>query len=189
MRYVFAGAEKLDEETRRIWSEKFGVRIFEGYGATETSPVLSTNGPMHNKPGTVGRLMPGINHKLVEVEGIEDGRRLLVQGENIMKGYLLSDNPGKIQPPENGWYDTGDIVDIDEEGYIKIKGRAKRFAKIGGEMISLTAVEVYLANIYQNSSHAVIATTDKKKGEKLILITTDKTINRQDISAYAKKWH
>ena len=187
LRYVFAGAEKLNEETRKIWSEKFGVRIFEGYGTTETSPALSTNTPMHNKSGTVGRLMPGIKFKLENVEGITDGKRLLVSGPNIMKGYLLSHNPGNITPPQDGWYDTGDIVAIDEKGYISIKGRAKRFAKIAGEMVSLTATEVNIAKIDPKSAHAIVAIPDAKKGEQLILMTTSQTLKRADIFAYFKE--
>jgi len=186
IRYVFAGAEKLDEETRKIWSEKFGVRIFEGYGATETSPALSTNTPMHNKPGTVGRLMPAIKAKLQEIPGINDGKQLIVSGPNIMKGYLLSSNPGIITPLLDGWYDTGDIVAIDEDGYISIKGRTKRFAKIAGEMISLTATEVNIAKIDSQSAHAIVAIPDAKKGEQIILMTTSKTLTRADISMYFK---
>ena len=187
LRYVFAGAEKLDEETRKSWSEKFGVRIFEGYGATETSPALSTNTPMHNKPGSVGRLMPAIKFKLEEIVGITDGKKLLVSGPNIMKGYLLNTNPGKITPLEDGWYDTGDIVSIDEKGYISIKGRAKRFAKIAGEMISLTATEINLSKLCPQSSHAIIAIPDPKKGEQLILVTTSQTLKRLEISAFFKE--
>jgi acyl-[acyl-carrier-protein]-phospholipid O-acyltransferase/long-chain-fatty-acid--[acyl-carrier-protein] ligase len=186
LRYVFAGAEKLDEETRRIWSEKFGVRIFEGYGTTETSPAVSTNTPMHNKPGTVGRFMPGIQFELEDIPGIQDGRKLLVRGPNIMKGYLLSDNPGKIVPPHNGWYDTGDIVSVDYAGYISIKGRAKRFAKIGGEMVSLSASEIAISQFYPNYQHAVIALPDPKKGEQLILISTHPNLTRTDIVTHFK---
>lgn len=187
IRYVFAGAEKLDEETRKVWAEKFGVRIFEGYGATETAPALSTNTPMHNKAGTVGRLMPGVKSKFEEIPGIVDGKKLLVSGPNIMKGYLLSSNPGIITPPENGWYDTGDIVAIDDKGYISIKGRAKRFAKIAGEMVSLTATEVNIAKIDPKSAHAIVAIPDPKKGEQLILMTTSQSLKRADISAYFKE--
>jgi acyl-[acyl-carrier-protein]-phospholipid O-acyltransferase / long-chain-fatty-acid--[acyl-carrier-protein] ligase len=187
IRYVFAGAEKLDEETRKVWSEKFGVRIFEGYGATETAPALSTNTPMHNKPGTVGRLMPGIKTKFEEIPGILEGKKLLVSGPNIMNGYLLSSNPGVITPPENGWYDTGDIVAIDDKGYLSIKGRAKRFAKIAGEMVSLTATEVNIAKLDPKSAHAIVAIPDPKKGEQLILMTTSQTLKRADISAFFKE--
>ena len=186
IRYVFAGAEKLDEETRKIWSEKFGVRIFEGYGATEASPAISTNTPMHNKAGTVGRIMPAIKTRFEEVAGITDGRRLFVSGPNIMKGYLLATNLGQIIPPQDGWYDTGDIVAVYDKGYITIKGRAKRFAKIAGEMISLTAVETNIAKIDSKSINAVIATPDIKKGEQLILLTTSKILTRANIISYFK---
>jgi acyl-[acyl-carrier-protein]-phospholipid O-acyltransferase/long-chain-fatty-acid--[acyl-carrier-protein] ligase len=187
IRYVFAGAEKLDEETRKNWSEKFGVRIFEGYGATETAPALSTNTPMHNKPGTVGRLMPGIKTKFEEIPGITDGKKLLVSGPNIMKGYLLSTNPGIITPPQDGWYDTGDIVAIDDKGFVAIKGRAKRFAKVAGEMISLTATEVNISKIDPKSAHAIVAIPDAKKGEQLVLMTTSQILKRTDISTYFKE--
>lgn len=187
VRYIFAGAEKLEEETRKIYAEKFGVRIFEGYGATETAPALSTNTPMHNKVGTVGRLMPSIEYKLEKVKGIEDGAKLLVKGPNIMLGYLLDSNPGKITKLKDGWYDTGDIVAIDEEGFVTIKGRAKRFAKIAGEMVSLTAVEKYIAQISPKFEHALTAIPDPKKGEKLILLTTDKKLNRSQITQFFNK--
>lgn len=187
IRYVFAGAEKLKEETRKLWAEKYGVRIFEGYGATETSPALSTNTPMHNKPGTVGRLLPGIQHQLENVPGITDGGKLIVKGANIMKGYLLNNNPGKLVPPANGNYDTGDIVNIDNEGFITIKGRAKRFAKIAGEMVSLTAVETYIAQLWPDNHHAIVTIADAKKGEALVLITDNQNADRTEISGYAKQ--
>ena len=129
VRYVYASAEKVQEETRRIWSERFGVRIFEGYGATETSPALSANTPMENKAGTVGRLLPGMQYKLVPVAGVAEGGRLWVKGPNIMLGYLLPSQPGVLQPVADNWYDTGDIVSIDEEGYLTIIGRASRLVE------------------------------------------------------------
>lgn len=171
LRYVFSGAEKLKEETRRLYAEKYGVRIFEGYGSTETAPALTTNTPMQYKAGTVGRLLPGIEHRLEKVPGVEEGGRLSVQGPNIMKGYLLSDNPGVLVPPKDGWYDTGDIVAFDADGHIIIKGRAKRFAKIAGEMVSLTAAEAIASAVYPGHHHAVISVPDTKKGEALILVT------------------
>lgn len=190
VRYVFAGAEKLQEETRRVWSDKFGVRIFEGYGATETSPVLATNTPMENLPGTVGRLMPGIQYELEAVEGVKTGGRLYVAGPNIMLGYYLNDKPGILVPPVcqygDGWYDTGDIIDIDESGYLKICGRAKRFAKIGGEMVSLAAAEELANQAWPEQQHAVVAIPDPQKGEQLVLLTTFAEASRSDLLAQAK---
>ena len=187
IRYVFAGAEKLKEETRKLWSEKYGVRIFEGYGATETSPALSTNTPMHNKPGTVGRLLPGIEYSIEEVPGIDHGGKLIVKGPNVMKAYLFSDEPGELACPENQTYDTGDIVSIDEEGYVVIKGRAKRFAKIAGEMVSLTAVETYLSDLWPEHHHAVVSVPDPKKGEALVLVTDKPEATREVIGAFARE--
>lgn len=190
VRYVFAGAEKLQEETRRLWSEKFGVRIFEGYGATETSPVLAANTPMENAPGSVGRLMPGIDYKLLAVPGVAEGGRLYVRGPNIMLGYLLHDQPGKLVPPScelgSGWYDTGDIVTMDTHGYIRICGRAKRFAKIGGEMVSLTAVEELVAGAWPGHAHAVVSLPDKHKGEQLVLVTEYAEAERGALQQRAK---
>lgn len=186
IRYVFSGAEKLREENRRLWADKFGVRIFEGYGATETSPVISVNTPMHNKPGTVGQLMPGIEYQLASVPQITEGGRLSVKGPNIMLGYMFYDNPGVIEAPLDGWYDTGDIVEIDENGYITIKGRAKRFAKIGGEMVSLTFVEQMLDKLWPESAHAVVTIPDEKKGEQLVLVTTRQQADKAEISRYAR---
>uniref|UniRef100_A0A450YJY9 Acyl-[acyl-carrier-protein]-phospholipid O-acyltransferase / long-chain-fatty-acid--[acyl-carrier-protein] ligase n=1 Tax=Candidatus Kentrum sp. TC TaxID=2126339 RepID=A0A450YJY9_9GAMM len=190
VRYVFAGAEKLREGTRETWINRFGVRIFEGYGATETSPVLSVNTPMENRPGSVGRFMPGIEYHLEPVDGIEGAGRLWVHGPNVMSGYLLSDAPGKLRPLDthlgSGWYDTGDIVSIDEDGYLWIQGRAKRFAKIGAEMVSLTAVEEFVYRAWPDFSHAVVAIADERKGERLILVTECNEIDRQLLVARAK---
>lgn len=187
VRYIFAGAEKLKDETRRIYAEKYGVRVLEGYGATETAPVLTTNTPMQNRAGTVGRLLPGIAHKIESVPGVEEGGRLLVKGPNVMKGYLLADRPGELIPPEGGWYDTGDIVAFDDEGYIVIKGRAKRFAKIAGEMVSLTAAESLVACVYPDYAHAVVSVPDQKKGEALVLVTEHKKADAAEIIRQAQK--
>lgn len=190
LRYVFAGAEKLQNEVRNIWQEKFGVRIFEGYGATETSPVLAGNNPMDNRAGTVGRLMPGIEHRLLSIPGLDEGQRLQVRGPNIMQGYLLHENPGVLVPPKTelgeGWYDTGDIVTIDTEGFIRICGRAKRFAKIAGEMVSLTSVEVLASKVWPDSLHAAIAISDERKGEQILLLTESNNAQRTDLLTQAK---
>ena len=187
MRYIFAGAEKVKPETRQLYMDRFGVRVLEGYGATETSPVIAVNAPMHQRAGTVGRLLAGIEYKLDDVPGVDEGGRLSVRGPNVMLGYYLSDKPGKLQPPCEGWHDTGDIVDIDAEGYVKILGRAKRFAKIAGEMVSLTAVETLAQNVYPDAEHAVIAVPDARKGEQLVLVTTKKGAVRADLSAHASE--
>ncbi|SEN46510.1 acyl-[ACP]--phospholipid O-acyltransferase [Nitrosomonas marina] len=187
VRYAFAGAEKLREEVRQHWAEKFGVRIFEGYGTTETAPVLSLNTPMHSKPGTVGRLLPGIDFRLEPVAGIDEGGKLLVSGPNVMKGYHLSERPGVLQPPEGGWYDTGDIVSIDEMGYLTIEGRVKRFAKIGGEMVSLAAVEEYVKTLWPDDCHAVLYLPDPKKGEQIVLVSTYAEAERGLLVNYARQ--
>ena len=187
MRYIFAGAERVKEETKELYANRFGVRILEGYGATETAPALALNSPMHMKDGTVGRLLSGIEYRLEDVPGVDEGGRLYVKGPNVMLGYYKEDNPGVLQPPEDGWYDTGDIVSIDDAGYVKILGRAKRFAKIAGEMVSLTSVESMLTKIYPDHEHAVIAIPDARKGEQIILVTTNKEAKRPDISKYASE--
>jgi len=171
LRYVFAGAEKVRDETRRQWIEKFGLRILEGYGATETAPVLATNTPMHFRAGTVGRLLPGISWQLQPVDGIDEGGRLIVAGPNVMKGYLSPSTLGAVDPPAGGWYDTGDICAVDGEGYVRILGRAKRFAKIAGEMVSLGAVEGLAHAIWPEHHHAAVALPDPRKGEQVVLVT------------------
>jgi acyl-[acyl-carrier-protein]-phospholipid O-acyltransferase/long-chain-fatty-acid--[acyl-carrier-protein] ligase len=190
LRYVFAGAEKLQEEVRRTWQDKFGVRIFEGYGATETSPVIAGNTPLANRSGTVGRLMPGMEYRLVRVPGLEEGQRLQVRGPNVMMGYLLHDKPGVLVPPSTelgeGWYDTGDIVTVDEDGFIRICGRAKRFAKVAGEMVSLTSVEVLASKAWPDALHAAIAIPDERKGEQVILLTTASEADRSVLLSQAQ---
>ena len=186
VRYIFAGAEKVKDETRRIWSEKFGLRILEGYGATETAPALSTNTPMHYRAGTVGRFLPGIDYQLEAVPGIERGGRLIVEGPNIMLGYLKEDNPGVLQVPDGGRYDTGDIVSVDEEGFITIEGRAKRFAKIAGEMVSLTDVEGLASAVWPDAMHAAISIPDARKGEQVILLTDCPDADRTALVKHAE---
>ncbi len=191
IRYVCAGAEAVQKETREIYAEKFGLRILEGYGATETSPVISMNTPIDYQTGSVGVLLPGIEYQLKPVPGIEKGGQLFIKGDNVMLGYLRHENPGVLEPAESeygsGWYDTGDIVDIDEEGFVFIKGRVKRFAKIGGEMVSLSMVESLLKQCWPEYEPAVVSIPDPAKGEQLILLTTFQEADRKDLSAFAKK--
>jgi acyl-[acyl-carrier-protein]-phospholipid O-acyltransferase/long-chain-fatty-acid--[acyl-carrier-protein] ligase len=186
LRFVVAGAEPVKAETRRVWMEKFGLRILEGYGITEGSPVLAVNTPMFHRPGTVGRLLPGIETRLDAVDGLLTGGRLSVRGPNIMKGYLRADEPGVIEPPTDGWHDTGDIVEIEEGGFVAIKGRAKRFAKLAGEMVSLAAVEMLAASLWPEAQHVAFAQPDPKKGERIILLTTEKNPTREAFQGHAR---
>jgi acyl-[acyl-carrier-protein]-phospholipid O-acyltransferase/long-chain-fatty-acid--[acyl-carrier-protein] ligase len=184
-RYVFAGAEKLRERTRALWAEKFGIRIIEGYGTTETS-IISANTRMEFKTGSVGRLMPGMQSRVEPVPGIERGGRFFVSGPNIMKGYISPDASGGIKPPEGGWYDTGDIIDKDEFGYLTIMGRAKRFAKIGGEMVSLSALEEEIERLWPGKRHAAVAVMDERKGESLVLVTEQTEARREELANFLK---
>jgi acyl-[acyl-carrier-protein]-phospholipid O-acyltransferase/long-chain-fatty-acid--[acyl-carrier-protein] ligase len=186
LRYVLAGAEPVKESTRRVYMEKFGLRVLEGYGVTETAPVLALNTPMFNRFGTVGRLMPGMEAKLEPVPGVEQGGRLHVRGPNVMLGYLKAERPGVLEAPPEGWHDTGDIVTIDAQGYITIQGRAKRFAKVGGEMISLAAVEALAAELWPDVLSAVATLPDPRKGERLVLVTQKQGASRAAFQAFAK---
>lgn len=186
LRYVFAGAEKIKDETRAVWQDKFGLRIMEGYGATETAPVMAVNTPMHYQAGTVGRLLPGLEVRLDDVPGIDDGKRLVVKGPNVMKGYLRVDNPGALESLADGWYDTGDIVSLDPNGYVSIRGRAKRFAKIAGEMVSLAAVEAAASELWPDFDHAVTSLPDPRKGEQLILVTNHPEAERMALVHHAQ---
>jgi acyl-[acyl-carrier-protein]-phospholipid O-acyltransferase/long-chain-fatty-acid--[acyl-carrier-protein] ligase len=186
LRYIFAGAERVRDETRRAYAEKFGLRILEGYGATEAAPVIAVNTPMHFQAGSVGRLLPGIEARLDPVPGIEEGGRLSIRGPNVMAGYLKADAPGVLQPPSDGWHDSGDIVTMDHAGFVTIRGRAKRFAKIGGEMISLPAVESYAATLWPAADHAVVTRPDPRKGEQLVLFTTQADATASALQAWGR---
>jgi acyl-[acyl-carrier-protein]-phospholipid O-acyltransferase/long-chain-fatty-acid--[acyl-carrier-protein] ligase len=185
VRLVIAGAEHVKSETRKLWA-KHGSIILEGYGATECSPVIAVNLPDRNQPGSVGFILPGIEWRLEPVEGIHEGGRLYVRGPNVMKGYLDPSVPGGIKPPEDGWHDTGDIVTI-QDGIVTIRGRAKRFAKIGGEMVSLAAIEATIQQLWPDSNHVVVALPDPRKGEQIVLVTDKPDADRDALLTHAQQ--
>ena len=186
LRLVVAGAEKLSEEVRKTYAEKFGIRILEAYGVTECAPGISINTPMANLNGSVGQLVPGLEHKLEAVPGIDKGGLLHVKGENVMMGYYLFDAPGVLNPPPEGWHNTGDIVEIDKEGFVHIRGRVKRFAKVAGEMVSLEVVEHIANTAAPDYEHAASTVSDAQRGENITLFTCDKKLKREDLQIVAK---
>ncbi|MER9801850.1 AMP-binding protein [Mesorhizobium sp. M0142] len=186
LRFVVAGAEAVKPETRRVYRERFQAEIIEGFGLTEAAPVVAVNTAIHGRDGTVGRLLPAMRMKLEPVEGISDAGRLWLDGPNLMMGYMTADRPGELQPLE-GWHDTGDIVSVDREGFITIRGRAKRFAKIAGEMVSLGAVEMLVQSLWPEEHHAVVAVPDRRRGERLVLVTTADSANPDELREFGKK--
>jgi acyl-[acyl-carrier-protein]-phospholipid O-acyltransferase/long-chain-fatty-acid--[acyl-carrier-protein] ligase len=187
LRFVVAGAEAVRPETRKTWRDRFGARIVEGYGLTEAAPVVAVNSAAHSRDGSVGRLLPGMRMRTEPVEGIPAGGRLWLSGPNLMTGYITSDRPGELQPLEDEWLDTGDIVSVDREGFISISGRAKRFAKIAGEMISLGAVEMMVTALWPEDNHAAVAVPDKRRGERIVLVTTAADLDAEALRRCGKQ--
>ncbi|NWG87884.1 MAG: AMP-binding protein [Hydrogenophilaceae bacterium] len=189
LHYVIAGAEKLAEAVRTLWREKFGIELFEGYGATEMAPVLSVNLPHASRPGSVGRFLPGVEARLLPVPGIASGGDLHVRGPNGMSGYYRYEAPGVLEPPGSavgaGWHDTGDVVEIDADGYITIVGRLKRFAKVAGEMVCLEMTEAIARAASGEALHAALNVPDVSRGEAIILFTTDSELTREQLAAAA----
>jgi acyl-[acyl-carrier-protein]-phospholipid O-acyltransferase/long-chain-fatty-acid--[acyl-carrier-protein] ligase len=185
LRYAVAGAERVKEPTRKLWAAS-GAELLEGYGVTETAPVLACNQPGANRDGTVGHLLPGIEVRLEEVPGLSEGKRLYVRGPNVMAGYIFADNPGVIVAPASGWHDTGDIVAI-EDGFVRICGRAKRFAKLGGEMVSLGAIETLACALWNDAQHVVLSFPDPRKGEQLLLVTDKAAASKDELLAHARR--
>lgn len=186
VRLAVCGAERVKDETRAFVRKKFDIEILEGYGATEASPVVAANQMEFNKPGTVGRLMADMEYELLPVEGIEEGGKLRIRGPNIMLGYMRSSAPGVIEPPQDGWHDTGNICVMDEDDCIRIMGRVKRFAKIGGEMVSLAVVENCASAIWPDEMHAAAAIPDPRKGEQVVLLTTASDADRSALLAWCQ---
>jgi acyl-[acyl-carrier-protein]-phospholipid O-acyltransferase / long-chain-fatty-acid--[acyl-carrier-protein] ligase len=187
LRFVVAGAEAVKPDTRKTWRERFGAEIVEGFGLTEAAPVVAVNTATHSRDGTVGRLLPGMRLRVEPVEGISEGGRLWLSGPNLMRGYMTADRPGELQPLEGEWLDTGDIVSVDREGFITICGRAKRFAKIAGEMISLGAVEMLVKALWPEDNHAAVSVPDKRRGERIVLVTTAGDADPEALRRYGKQ--
>ena len=186
IRLAVCGAERVRDETRQFVRRKFNIEILEGYGLTEAAPVVSTNTIGRNKTGTVGQLMKDIEYRLEPVEGIAEGGQLVLRGPNVMMGYYRAKAPGVLEAPKDGWHPTGDIVAVDDEGYLRIQGRVKRFANIGGELVSLAVVENCASSIWTENTHAAVVLPDKRKGEQIVLVTDSKEANISDIIAWAK---
>ncbi len=186
LRIAVCGAERVRDETRAAAEKRFGFEVLEGYGVTEAAPVLAANQPGDIRSGTVGKLLPAVEARLEPVEGLENAGRLFVRGPNVMQGYLSPEQPGVIQPLVDGWHDTGDIVAIDERGYVSIRGRLKRFAKIGGEMVSLAIVENCASAVWPDNLHAAAIMPDPKKGEQIILVTDRAEAPRGVLLAWAQ---
>ena len=189
IRFMFGGAEAVKPDTRNIWMERLGIRVLEAYGATECSPVVSANNRIFNRFGSIGKLLPAIEYKIEPVPGIEKGGELVVRGPNIMMGYILPDNPGVLVPLEGGWYHTGDVVEIDEIGFVYIRDRIKRFAKIGGEMVSLNAVHEMVCKAYETDGefqYGVVAIPHESKGEQIVLATNNRNVSQDGLRAYIR---
>lgn len=186
LRIAVCGAERVREETRKVAEHRFSFEVLEGYGVTECAPVLAANQPGDIRAGTIGRMLPGIDARLEPVEGLEEGGCLWVRGPNIMKGYISPENPGEIIPLNEGWHNTGDVVSVDDEGYYVIRGRIKRFAKIGGEMVSLTVVENCASAVWPDHMHAAAIVPDPKKGEQIILVTEHSNPKRHELLTWAQ---
>jgi acyl-[acyl-carrier-protein]-phospholipid O-acyltransferase/long-chain-fatty-acid--[acyl-carrier-protein] ligase len=191
LRYVVAGAEKLAEPVREIWRERFGIDILEGYGATELAPVVAVNLPDSNRPGTVGRLLPGIEARILPVEGIAAGGALHLRGPNLMSGYYRPEAPGVLEPPRSeageGWHDTGDVVEMDADGFLRIQGRLKRFAKVAGEQVCLDLAEAIARAVSPEAQHATLAVPEAGRGEAIVLYTTDPGLTREQLAAAAQR--
>jgi acyl-[acyl-carrier-protein]-phospholipid O-acyltransferase/long-chain-fatty-acid--[acyl-carrier-protein] ligase len=186
LRYAVCGAERVRDETRQLVKRKFNVELLEGYGATEAAPVIAVNQPGRNRHGSVGRPLPGMEIRFEEVAGITQGGRMLVRGPNVMEGYLSVGKPGQLQRLPDGWHDTGDVVSQDSDGFLTIKGRLKRFAKIGGEMVSLAVVENVASTLWREHDHAAAVLPDKRKGEQIVLLTTYPKAERMDLQRWAQ---
>ena len=190
IRFMFGGAEAIKPDTRNMWVERQGIRVMEAYGSTECSPVVTANNRIFNRFGSIGKLLPKVEYKIEHVDGIETGGELVVKGPNVMMGYIMPDNPGVLVPLKDGWYHTGDVVDIDEIGFVYIKDRIKRFAKIGGEMVSLNAVSEMVVRAHEADGpehmYGVVAVPHESKGEQIVLVTNNRNVTQSTLHNFIR---
>jgi acyl-[acyl-carrier-protein]-phospholipid O-acyltransferase/long-chain-fatty-acid--[acyl-carrier-protein] ligase len=194
LRYVIAGAEKLREPVASAYKEKYGIEILEGYGCTELAPVVSVNVPdiihdgekqVGNKPGTVGHPIPGVAVKVIDPDSGKPlpwgtAGMLVAKGGNLMLGYLGQPEL-TAEVMRDGWYVTGDIASIDEDGFIRITDRLSRFSKIGGEMVPHMKIEEVINEILGAASCAVTAIADPQRGEKLVAFYAANGVSPQEL--------
>ena len=186
MRLVVAGADKVPDSLRDGFRSKHNVQLLEGYGATETSPVVSVNLPEKNKPGSIGPILPSVQVKITNIEtgaamnAGEEGK-ILVKGDLVMKGYFDDIEETSLRI-EDGWYDTGDMGMLDEDGFLWHRGRLKRFVKIGGEMVSLVKTENALEQVLpENVECCIVEVPDSLKGARLVAAVTEKVNEKEMI--------
>ena len=184
---LIAGAEKLEGSTYNFYKEEYNIEILEGYGVTEASPAVSVNIPGKIKKGSVGKILPEIDFKLEKIDGCLEGGKLLIKGDNIMTGYQISKECPSNGLDKDGWYDTGDVALVDQDNYLFIIGRVKRFAKIAGEMISLAQVETYPKILWEENNHAICSIGNSVKGEQLILVTDKLDANLSTLLDFMKE--
>jgi len=186
LRIAVAGADKLPQHIYDGFLKKHNVKIYEGYGTTETSPVISVNTPQHHKIGSVGKLLPGVQIKIIHSETEEElGRgkegKILIKGDLVMEGYLgdLEETSLHIR---KGWYDTGDMGVFDEDGFLWHRGRLKRFVKIGGEMVSLVKVESVLEKyLPEDTVCCVVDVPNPTKGADIVAAIATSDIDKKKI--------
>lgn len=192
VRIAVTGADKLPEKLRLNFLDKHGIKILEGYGTTETSPVVSVNNFHFSRPGSIGKAVPGVQVKVIDRETEEElppgeTGKLLVKGELVMKGYLDNEEDTALHI-RKGWYDTGDMAMIDEEGYIFHKGRLRRFIKVGGEMVSLVRTEETLRKYLDDETNCcVVGVPDDRKGYHVVAAVDNNALNFKDLSHKLKK--
>jgi acyl-[acyl-carrier-protein]-phospholipid O-acyltransferase/long-chain-fatty-acid--[acyl-carrier-protein] ligase len=192
LRLVIAGADKTPDSLRTAWREAHGMDILEGYGATETSPVISVNRPDANRPGSVGLPLSGVQLRIVDIASGEDVApgeegKILVKGDLVMKGYF-DDIEETALHIENGWYESGDMGRVDSEGFLWHRGRLKRFVKIGGEMVSLVRVEDELEAVLPKGVECcVVEIPDARKGANIAAAVTRQVDRKQILDRLGKR--